>query len=523
MIGKQGTASVGIVIRTRDRPLFVLRALRSVAAQTYRNWHILLVNDGGDKAQLEATLAKAELPSDLTKRLTCTHLDPGLGRAAAFNHAAQALSSDFIACLDDDDTWSPEFLSALTAFYHDTSSTVSELGGVLSRVTALREQIVETPEGPELRILGEDSLPASFRRPEFFVNALAYACYRQDLYPVQWVIRRDALLEVGGFPEEFDVMEDRAFMNRLLARYRMGVLDQPLAFHHRRVNRATDRTRDVSLNTLDNPSYDWRLYADLARPSFDLAQHAPEAQLVRSIMADLLAEVNYETSAIWQKVDGEMRSLTTRMDMDKAELHALISARPSEPATLAQQGKPVPAMPALDPINPENVVYDLWQVYQDAEHTQHLTPADRFADRLELSHHSRQDGLLLHVAPELRRLEVQIPHVRDWCAVELALDGLAPAGQGLRCNVQLWSKDGYLFESALTHFDPAPDDPQRYPMTDFAVHSCRAGLASMLTRNIDAGWLSRVQRPKLSIILPRFAHHFRFVCQNILIEKLPLV
>lgn len=523
MIDKQSSTSVGIVMRTKDRPLFVLRALRSVAAQKYRHWHILLVNDGGDSAQLEGTLANDELPSALTERLTCVHLDPGLGRAAAFNHAVQALSSDLIACLDDDDTWSPEFLSALTAFYHDTSGIVPELGGVLSRVTALREQIVETRAGPELQILGEDSLPAAFRRPEFFVNALAYACYRQDLYPVQWLIRRDAFLEVGGFPVEFDVMEDRAFMNRFLARYRMGVLDQPLAYHHRRVNRVTDGTRDVSLNTLDNPSYDWRLYSDLARPRFDLAQRAPEAHVVRSMLADLLAEVNYETSAIWQKVDGEMRSLATRMDMDKAELHALISARPSAPATLAQQARPIPAMPVLEPINPENVVYDLWQVYQDAEHTQHLTPTDRFANRLELSHHSRQDGLLLHVAPALRRLEVQIPHVRDWCAVELALDGLAAKGQGLRCNVQLWSKDGYLFETALTHFDPTPDDPQRYKLTDFSVHSCRAGHASLLTRDIDAGWLSAVHRPKLSIILPRFAHHFRFICQNILIEKLPLV
>ncbi len=429
--------SVGIVMRTRDRPVFVLRALASVAAQTYSDYKVMLVNDGGEPLPLDGAIAASKLPPALRAKLTVHHITPGVGRSAAFNSGVAQLDTDLIACLDDDDTWAPDFLSALVAFYRETQAKVPHLGGVAARATARREEIIEGPAGPQIRDLDEEGLPAAFLRPEFFINPLAYACYRQDLYPVQWLIRRDAILAVGGFPETFDVMEDRAFMNRLLARYRIAVLDRKLAFHHRRVNRATDTERDALLNTVDNPSYDWRLHADLARPEVDLAGQAELAATVRSVMADLLAEVNYETSAIWQKVDGEMRELGRRLDSDKAQILAELAARPG--------AVPTEAAPRMDSIARADVVYDLWQHHAGQPDAHHIVPGRRFSGRLELSIAGAPAGLLLHVAPDQRRLEVQIPQTRDWCALEIALDGLAALGEGLCAHVQLWSLNGYLF------------------------------------------------------------------------------
>ena len=516
----QGAVSVGIVMRTRDRPLFVLRALASVAAQTYDNWQIVLVNDGGDPTALNAAIAASALPPALQERLTRKHLAPGVGRSAAFNTGVAALETELVACLDDDDTWAPEFLARLTGFYAETMAKVPDLGGVAARVIALREEIVETETGNEIRVIGEEGLPASFHRPEFFVNPLAYACYRQDLYPVQWLIRRDAVQAVGGFPETFDVMEDRAFLNRLLAHYRMGVLDEKLAFHHRRTNRTRDDSRNALMNTLDNPSYDWRLYSDLARPAPDLQAPAPQAALMRSLLADLLAEVNYETSAIWQKVDGDFRSLSRRLDSDKAEMLARLpgaSARPAGAVTSPQ------ALPAIAAVAQKDVAFDLWQAHGAHAHAQHVIPGARFCDRLELSHSGDRDGLLLHVAPDQRLLELQVPRTGPWCAVELALEDLAAPGGRLRCHLQLWSQGGYLFESALTHLDPQTDAPDHHAMADFTVHSCSNGRTSLLTRDIPAQWLAAVRHPKLSLILPRHAQHFRFIAQNIVVERIAAV
>ncbi|WP_142083451.1 glycosyltransferase family 2 protein [Roseinatronobacter monicus] len=50
------TPSVGVVIRTKDRPVFVKRALATVMAQDHPNLHVVLINDGGDIAVLRAAL-----------------------------------------------------------------------------------------------------------------------------------------------------------------------------------------------------------------------------------------------------------------------------------------------------------------------------------------------------------------------------------------------------------------------------------------------------------------------------------
>lgn len=514
--------SVGIVIRTKDRPIFVTRALASVVAQSYQNWHIMLVNDGGDAPTLADAIAPLMRNLKANQRMTVLDLTPGQGRSAAFNRGVEVLQTDFVACLDDDDTWDPEFLSALMAFFDATKATVPALAGVASQVTALKEDFVDTASGREIRVIGEEGLPPSFRRNEFFLNPLAYACYRQDIYPVQWVLRRDAVLAVGGFPEHFDVMEDRAFMNLFLARYRLAILDRKLAYHHRRVARASDVSRNVLLNSLDNPSYDWRLFADLARPGYDLKSASDSAAALRSIAADLLGELNYETSAIWQKVDGDIRALTHRLDSDKAEMQAALTAlmteflnmthKPEEPATIKSARFP-------ESLNPP-ALFDLWQVFGGAEHAQQVTAGIPFAERLDLSRTAPCEGLLLHVSPGLHRLELQIADTREWSAVELRLGGLAPPQRGLRVAFQLSTKDAYLFETALVCQiqDATPD--ARFQFSAYEVHACSDTSGCIVTRQIDPAWLALAVQPKLSIILPRHASNFRFICNNLRVEVL---
>ena len=503
--------SVGVVIRTKDRPVFVKRALATVMAQSHQNFHIILVNDGGDLSQLQAALAPDGVLIVPQERFTLLNLNPGQGRSAAFNRGVEALQTDFVTCLDDDDTWDADFMSALLAFFLETVPSVPDLGGVGAQVIALKEEIIGTGTDTEIRIIGEDSLPAAFHRGEFFLNPLAYACYRQDIYPVQWMMRRDAVLQIGGFPEHFDVMEDRAFMNRFLARWRMAILDRRLAYHHRRIQRAEDRTRNVLLNTLDNPSYDWRYFADLARPAIDLETDSAMAAIIRSIVSDLLSEVNYETSAIWQKVDGEMRSLRAQLAEDRdALLHQL------ETAPAGRAPAPKNAM-GSDRLMSQPALFDLWKVFPQGEHAQYVTPNTAFAQRLSLSINAPQYGLLLHASSHTHKLVLQIPDTGEWAALEMRLDGLAAAGQGLQCHVQIDAAEDYLFETALQHRVTTENGEIRHDAGAFAVHACNAGTGSIISRDIPAAWLHSVSQPKLSIIFPRRCQNFRFICTNLVV------
>ena len=505
------------------------RALASVTTQTHPNWHIMLVNDGGDLKALKEAIGPDIAAIPRTK-FTLLDLDPGQGRSAAFNRGVEALDTDFVTCLDDDDTWDPEFMSALLRFIADTSVSVPDVGGAGARVTAVKEEIIEADGKSELRVIGQDSLPPAFFRGEFFLNPLAYACYRQDIYPVQWMMRRDAVLELGGFPEEFDVMEDRAFMNRFLVRWRVAILDRKLAYHHRRVQRATDNTRNVLLNTLDNPSYDWRLFADLARPNISYAENSKEASIIRSIAADLMTELNYETSAIWNKVDGEMKSLRAQLNEDKAELQrelATLMETPVQPlieqvaAEPAMKAQPVaPSKPHFERPAPDASVFDIWTAVLEHGQAHYLVPGQTFAERLQLSCKAEQLGLMMHASRAQGKLVLQMPQTQDWAALEINIAGLAPLQRGLRCRIALESRTSYLFETAIMRRKNHHEQGSGHHMDGFEVQYCDADSGALVTRDISADWLHTAIQPKLLIIFPRNADNFQFICTNLVLEPL---
>ena len=55
-------ATVGIVVRTKDRPQFLTRALRSITAQSYADWQAIIVNDGGDPATVREVVEYGRHP-----------------------------------------------------------------------------------------------------------------------------------------------------------------------------------------------------------------------------------------------------------------------------------------------------------------------------------------------------------------------------------------------------------------------------------------------------------------------------
>jgi glycosyltransferase involved in cell wall biosynthesis len=93
---------VSAVIPTHHRPGLVVRAVRSVLAQTYADLEVIVVVDGADSVTERAL----EQLSD--KRLKVIVLNQAVGAAQARNIGASAAEGDWIAFLDDDDEWVPE-------------------------------------------------------------------------------------------------------------------------------------------------------------------------------------------------------------------------------------------------------------------------------------------------------------------------------------------------------------------------------------------------------------------------------
>lgn len=486
-----GMTRVGIVTRTRDRPLFVVRALDSVLAQTHQDWCLVLVNDGGDPAALRAAIAEAGLAARLPPgRMRILDHPQSLGRAAAFNRGLAALDTDFVACLDDDDTWHPEFLAALVALWAQTAPLVPDLGGVAAGVTALREDLVTGADGRQHLVpLGEEGLPRAFQRGDFLLGPIAYAAYRHDLYPVQWLIERQAALAAGGFPEAFEVMEDRAFMLRLLQHRRIAMLDRRLANHHRRARRSEDTGQSAAMNTLDNPSYDWRRFSDLALPGATTPEGGGDlAGLVRAVGASVVRELNDETSALWHKINGEAQALAERMSRVEMRLGLAGAARAAVP---------------------ETPVWSLWDAVGTVQIGYRLAPGVPFLGRMALSYAGPDEGLLLHADPWRGELVLQVPATGGWCALELALDGLAPPGRGLRCSFAAGLDGGGLIETGLVVRARDRRGRVQTQVTDTHVHALPGLGSTELTRVFTAAQLAPADGHKLTIVLPRQAANLR--------------
>src|SRR5437660_983511 len=97
-------STVSVVIATLNRPAMLLRALRSVAAQTYRPLEIIVVLDGPDESTLEALRAKNY------SAIRVLQLDVRCGASGARNFGVKNARGAWVAFLDDDDEWLPRKL-----------------------------------------------------------------------------------------------------------------------------------------------------------------------------------------------------------------------------------------------------------------------------------------------------------------------------------------------------------------------------------------------------------------------------
>ncbi len=104
--------SVSVIVPTYNRPGFLARALVSIKAQTFNDYEVIVINDGGESV--------SELVSLFTRTRLITHIN-GMGLPAARNSGIESARGKYIAYLDDDDMWLPQHLEKLVTYRSATS------------------------------------------------------------------------------------------------------------------------------------------------------------------------------------------------------------------------------------------------------------------------------------------------------------------------------------------------------------------------------------------------------------------
>jgi glycosyltransferase involved in cell wall biosynthesis len=209
-----------VVMRTKNRPVLLRRALQSVFQQTYTNYILVIVNDGGQYELVANELA--QVPFDLTRvQIVSNHRSVGM--EAASNLGIRSAPSDYVVVHDDDDSWHPRFLQQMVGFLE--SSAGRKYDGAVSRC----EQVVERVRGDVVTILSRESYKNYYRQ----VYLLEMA--RQNFFaPISFLYRRSLYDKIGGYDESLPVLGDWDFNLRFLLEAEIGVVDEVLSYYHQR-------------------------------------------------------------------------------------------------------------------------------------------------------------------------------------------------------------------------------------------------------------------------------------------------
>ena len=105
---------VSIIMPTFNRASCIGTAVRSVLDQSYQNFELIIVDDGGDDATSEV-ISKFNV-----SRILYSRLDKNQGAAVARNRGLELAQGDFITYLDSDNTMEPDFLLILAGELRST-------------------------------------------------------------------------------------------------------------------------------------------------------------------------------------------------------------------------------------------------------------------------------------------------------------------------------------------------------------------------------------------------------------------
>ncbi|MFZ5906084.1 MAG: glycosyltransferase [Nitrospirota bacterium] len=202
-----GQILISLIVRTKDRPILLKRAIKSIARQTYRPIEVVLVNDGGCDLDLDEL---KDILSDIT--LNYIRLGENTGRAHAANVGIEHATGDYIGFLDDDDELYPDHLHVLTRVLEKEKSMI---------VYTDAEMVFAELQGETIR----ETFRYVFYSHEFSPAALLF----QNYIPFMCLLFPREVFSDARFDESFDIFEDWMFLIQLSRKHWFNHIKQVTA------------------------------------------------------------------------------------------------------------------------------------------------------------------------------------------------------------------------------------------------------------------------------------------------------
>lgn len=203
---------------------FLAVAVDSVLAQTYRDFELIVVDDG-------STDRSAEILAGYGERVSVIR-QANRGVSAARNTGIKQSRGEFIGFLDSDDYWDPEFLAEMVQGMADPRTAIAYCGW----------QNIGVGEGRPF-------VPPDYEGADKMHHLLRFA----SLWPIHAILIRRSLMPAGlPFNPEYPACEDYDLWLRIASFHRIQRVPRVLAYYRRHggANATSDQARVARYNLL---------------------------------------------------------------------------------------------------------------------------------------------------------------------------------------------------------------------------------------------------------------------------------
>jgi glycosyltransferase involved in cell wall biosynthesis len=199
---------VSVVIPAYNQADYLAEAIASSLDQTYQDYEIIVVDDGST----DETPAVAQRFGSAVRYIR----QENQGLAGARNTGIRHAVGEYIALLDSDDRWSPDFLQTMMSLVDQhPEGTVYYAGWQFIDANGK-----DLPQAPNRRVVAQAAVYRAMLKSNFLI-------------PSAIVMRRSTIVDAGMFDPAFRRLQDRELWVRLLRQGRLFVGSPECLVHYR--------------------------------------------------------------------------------------------------------------------------------------------------------------------------------------------------------------------------------------------------------------------------------------------------
>ena len=192
--------TVSVIIHTYNNEKFIAETVESVLNQTYKDYEIIVVDDGSVDGTRDALIPYMQ-------KIRYHYKENG-GIASAKNAGISLSETEFVAFLDHDDLWVPDKLQLQMEHFNENP----QIGLVYAKYTSFRD-------GKELRTKPEKGYSGWI-----FKELLAKSFIQTSTV----VVKRECLDAAGPYDETFSLGDEYDMFLRIARKFQCGFVDKGL-------------------------------------------------------------------------------------------------------------------------------------------------------------------------------------------------------------------------------------------------------------------------------------------------------